>query len=260
MLKKIKYKNTAWVDLTNPSREEVSELTAEYDLPTLTEDELLHPSHRAKIDWTNDHLYLVLHFPLSENSLTEIDFLIGRDFLITVHYQAVPALMEFAQILDGGDHGKRKKEENFHAGHLFYYMIRELYNPLEENLESLQRKLRQIGDQIAAANETETVRGLAVINRQILDIRRSIEPQKEIFRLLGEVGLKLYGAQFSPYARALFAEQTHLSGLIKNNCEIFAELGQTNQSLLLIKTGRRLQLLIFLTAGCLAAIILSLIV
>lgn len=246
MIKQLKYKNVTWLDITAPTREEISDLTKKYSLHPVAAEELLAPSSRSKVDWYEDYIYLTLHFPTNSQTIVEIDFILGQDFVLTAHYEVVPPLAEFAQILDGNGNGK--KEKSFHAGHLFYYMIRELYSPLEAELDGANHKLKQIEEKIFSGREDSVVRDLSQINRQLLDIKWALKFHREVLSSLVSIGKEFYGEKFDHYLRAIVGEYERVAELVKNNREIFAELHNTNESLLVIKNNRVMRWLTMLVA------------
>jgi magnesium transporter len=241
MIKQLKYKNVTWIDITKPTREEVNNLTKQYNLHDVVSEELLSPSSRSKVDYYEDYIYLVLHFPLNKYAVSEIDFILGHDFVITTHADLIQPLAEFAQILDGGN--DNKKEKGFHAGHLFYYMLRELYGPLEVELDSINNKLKNIEEKIFAGQEAEMIKSLSQTNHQLLDIKWSLKFHREVLNSFASAGKDFYGEKFDYYLRAIVSEYEHVSELVKSNREIFAELHSTNESLLMIKNGLTMRVL-----------------
>lgn len=241
MIKQLKYKNVTWIDISKPTREEVNNLVKQYNLHDVVSDELLSPSSRSKVDYYEDYIYLVLHFPLNKYDVSEIDFILGQDFVITTHTDTIQPLAEFAQILDGGN--DNKKEKGFHAGHLFYYMLRELYGPLEVELDGINNKLKKIEEKIFAGQEAEMIKSLSQTNHQLLDIKWSLKFHREVLNSLAGVGKDFYGEKFDYYLRAIVSEYEHVAELVKSNREIFAELHSTNESLLMIKNGLTMRVL-----------------
>ena len=49
MTKQIKYKSLIWLDLTNPTKEEIASLPDNFKVHPLIKEELRHPSPRPKI-------------------------------------------------------------------------------------------------------------------------------------------------------------------------------------------------------------------
>ncbi|HRZ30539.1 MAG TPA: CorA family divalent cation transporter, partial [Candidatus Paceibacterota bacterium] len=241
MIKQLKYKNVTWIDIIKPTREEVENLAKKYKLHDVAVEEILNSSTRSKVDWYENNIYLALHFPVNKYDIAEIDFILGQDFIITTHTETIQPLAEFAQILDGGT--DNKKDKDFHAGHLFYYMMRELYDPLEIELDNINNKLKKIETKIFAGQEAEMIRSLSHANQQLLDIKWSLKFHREVLNSLASVAKDFYGNKFEHYLRSIISEYEHIDELVKSNREIFVELHNTNESLITIKNGITMRVL-----------------
>src|SRR3989344_2248311 len=132
MTLKYTYKNLTWIDLECPTQEELRKIMSEWSIHPLVAQELVGPSLRPKVELYPNFIYLILHFPVirRKNSKRlieqqEIDFIIGKNFIITSRYDAIDPLHQFAKlfevnsILDRGDMAE-------HAGLVFFYMVRVL--------------------------------------------------------------------------------------------------------------------------------------
>lgn len=246
MQRQIKYKNITWIDLETPTREEIEDLTNQHDLPVLVSHELRTPSARPKADLYDDFIYLVLHFPVSNffgnnhehrREIFEIDFILGKDYLITTHYQPIQQLNEFVEIFESNSTLSKKKETEIHAGMLFYYMIDQIYQSLEPGLEYLNDNLKRIEDKIFSGHESETVSVLAKLNRDFLDFKWALKAHRSILSSLDVAGRDFYGEKFGYYTRAIAGQYEKVWSMLENQRETFNELRSTNESLLSIKTN-----------------------
>ncbi|MFA6416026.1 MAG: magnesium transporter CorA family protein [Candidatus Paceibacterota bacterium] len=252
MLRQIKYKNITWVDIETPSRDEIEEISKQYDIPTLVAHELRVPSARPKADLYDDFIYLVLHFPVSNffgntadhhREIFEVDFILGKDFLITTHYQPVQQLNEFAEVFESNSALSKKKGSETHAGMLFYYMIDQIYESLEPGLEYLNDNLKRIEDKIFSGYESETVSVLAKLNRDFLDFKWALKAHRSILSSLDLAGRDFYGEKYGYYTRSIIGQYEKVWSMLENQRETFNELRSTNESLLSIKTNETMKVL-----------------
>jgi magnesium transporter len=82
-----------WLYIEKPSVDEVRFLDQRFNFHPLNLDDVLSRIQRPKIDEYEDHLFIVLHFPVfdKENRITkpsEVDIFIGENYLVTVHCSA----------------------------------------------------------------------------------------------------------------------------------------------------------------------------
>ena len=114
MLKKFRYKDITWIDLESPTEAEIAELGATYEIHPVVLTELDRPSARAKVDVYSDFIYLILHFPTPAGTDQEIDFIVGKNFIITTHYELVDSLNDFAKIFET-DFVLKKNHDKIHG-------------------------------------------------------------------------------------------------------------------------------------------------
>lgn len=238
MLKKFKYKEITWLDLESPTSEELAQIGQEWSIHPLVIQELAQASHRTKVDLYNDYLYLILHFPdiSGEHDHQEVDFVIGKNFIITAHYEPLNAVHDFSKIFET-DFEWKKGAEKIHAGFLFFYLMREMYASLEDGLRYANDKLKKVEKEVFAGHEREMVQTLSAINRELLDYRWSLKAHKEVLASLEIAGPEIFGNKFTYFLKAIIGEQEKLWDMLENLRETFTDLSDTNDSLLAIKTN-----------------------
>jgi magnesium transporter len=242
-----------WIDLESPSREEVRSIAEEFDIAPLVAEELLAPSMKPRAEFHANYAYVVMHFPALHHSHKtheqEIDFVIGRRFLITTHYDMVDPLHKFSKvfevnsILDQSLIGE-------HAGFIFYFMLKKLYRAVEHEVEYVKHDLHVIEEHIFSGHEISMVSAISRTARDLLNLRQTIEPHRELLHEIDEEGPKFFGTAFVPYLRSISNEYYRVHNHIMRNTEFLHELRETNNSLLTTKqneTMKRFTILAFTT-------------
>ena len=242
MITKHTHKKLTWIDVENPNPEEIRSLAVEYDINPLAANELLSPTLRPKVELHHNLIYIILHFPTfahtqeQHNTDQEIDFIIGKNFLITTHYKRVDTLYEFSKafevnsILDKSNLGD-------HAGFLFFYLIRQLYKFLEEELDSVTTDLKDIEAHIFKGDEKQMVFEISKVNRNLLNFRQATRPHQEVLTSFEVAGKKFFGEVFSYYLHAISGEYYKISNILESNRETLLGLRDTNDALLTTKTN-----------------------
>ena len=104
MLTRYVRENLVWIDCVSPTPAEVRGLMHEFGIDPLIAEELLLPSYKPKVEKRGDVIYVILHFPIMrsmhQTPEQEIDFLIGKNFLITTRYENVDPLHSFAKAFE----------------------------------------------------------------------------------------------------------------------------------------------------------------
>lgn len=252
MLRKFRYKEITWVDVESPTPEDLAELGRDYEIHPIVLAELTAPSERTKVDVYSDYLYLIFHFPLQPPQAPgtptapthhqELDVVLGKNFIVTTHYEAIHPLLDFAKIFES-DFALKKSTEKLHAGFIFFYIMREIYDALESNLQFVNNELRAVERKVFSGQEREVVETLTAINRELLDYRWSLKSHREILTSLEAAGTELFGAKFQYYLRAISGNHEKVWNAIENIRETFIDLRDTNDSLLAIKTNHTMKVL-----------------
>lgn len=225
-----------WIDLVAPTPSEVRALMKEFDLDPLIAEELLVPSFKPKVERRGDAMYVILHFPAmrtagsSARSEQEIDFLIGKHFLITTRYENIDPLHSFAKAFEVNSVLGRGGATN--GGHLFAAMTRKLYEALGNECDNLRRHLQDVEDRIFKGDERRMVIELSQTGRTIHDFRQSLAPHKEMLQSFEAVAGRFFGPEFSYYVRELIGGYERVGVALENLHDSLNELRATNDSLL----------------------------
>jgi len=254
MLTKIEHKKVTWAHLESPSAKEVDGLSKSFYIHPLIAEELISPTLRPKVDAYNDSIYLILHFPVYNpvsqiNLNCEIDFVIGKDFLITAQYGPLAPLEDFVKDIQAK---KEMREKNFskHAGILAFHIIKELYEFSLRQLDHLHVKINKTEENIFTGQEKKMVKKISFIKKEILDFRRTIYLHGTVLNSFEIHGIKFFNKDFGHYMGVLLGEYIKIKNLIESNKETIDSLYATNESLLTNKTNeimKTLTIMAFIT-------------
>lgn len=246
MISRYKYHDLVWVDLERPSHEEVRQVMEEFEIHPIVADELLTPSLRPKVDRYENFIYLILHFPAIRHSHTnssqEVDFIIGKKFIITVRYELLDPLHKFSKVFEVNSI-LNKSDLGEHAGYLFYYMIRKIYSSLGHELAIVGERLRDVEEKIFQGEEREMVIQLSAVHRDLLEFHRALRLHRGVLQSLGSTCEEFYGKDFRHYTDDIVGEYYKVEETLEDQKEILTELRSTNDSLLTTKTNETMKLL-----------------
>lgn len=238
-----------WIDIESPTKEEIHEIMDEYSIHPGVAEELLLPTMKPKIEFYEDrYIYLILHFPAFRHThkdnqqKQEVDFIIGRNFLITARYDTVDPLHKFAKMFEVNSI-LGKSGGNEHAGQLFFFMIKKLYRALEHELDYMGDVLGEIEGRIFEGKERDMVRELSNVSRDLLNFKKAVSLHKEILDTFETVGMKFFGQNFSHQLKSIIGEYYRIRDGIKINTDSLSELRETNNSLVSTKQNEVMKVL-----------------
>ncbi len=248
MIKQFRHKEITWIDVTSPTKEELAQLSKDYNIHSLVENEASSPSVKSRVDLYEDYLYLILHFPecktcigdykkyQAQETIREIDFILSKNFLITIHYESIQVLEEFSEIFEA-TFSKSNLRKNPHAGFLFFQILIQIYRSLDVDLNSITTELQKAQNNIFNGKEKEMIKVLANINEDLLDFSWALKGHDKILKSLSASLDTLFPDEFKVHNRSLRDTYWRIYGTVVNLREFFTELRTTNDSLLTIKTN-----------------------
>lgn len=209
----------------------------EFGIDPLIAEELLLPSFKPKVERRGDIIYVILHFPsldIRHRPEQEIDFVIGKNFLITTHYENIDPLHSFAQVFEV-DSVLGREGAASHGGHLFAFMAQNLYRALGLECEAVNRRLKEIEERVFNGDERKMVVELSHAGRTIHDFRQALAPHQEMLKSLEPSATRLFGAEFSYHVRAVVGAWERVEHTLAHLRDSLGELRETNNSLLSTK-------------------------
>jgi Mg2+ and Co2+ transporter CorA len=160
MYSRMEHEGLVWIDLESPTHDEAARIVEEFQIDPLVAEEILFTATKPRAEFYGDYAYLVLHFPALRHSHKtreqEIDFIVGKQFIITAHYDIIDPLHKFAKIFEVHSILDKDEKEG-HAGFLFFYMLKKLYKAVEHEVDYVRHELSVIEEHIFSDEQMEMV-------------------------------------------------------------------------------------------------------
>lgn len=251
MINRYQYKDAVWVDLIEPTQEEASEIMEEFGINPSVAQELTSPTFKSRAELHRDFIYLILHFPAFKHShkqeelAQEVDFVIGKDFLITARYDTIDAVEKFAKAIEVNSILDKTMEKNY-TGFIFFGIVQEIYRSLGNELDYIRDWLGKIEKDIFSGKEKEMVVSLSHASRTLLNFKKTTDFHKEVLESLDEIGKKIFDEHFSYHVHRLLDEYHKLKYVIRNSMDSVTEMRETNNSLVSTKQNEIMKILAIL--------------
>src|SRR5688500_10410851 len=169
---------TLWVDMVNPTPEETTLLNETFKLHPLSVEDARSALQFPKIETYPGYLYLVLHGIALKKGQTsfatrDIDFFLGRNYLITVHDGTSRSIARVKEVCD--QHERILSEGAVGLLHRIIDSMVDHYRPAIEELEDRIAKL----EEIAFSGKEDMVRQVLKLKRDLATLRRVLIPQRD---------------------------------------------------------------------------------
>jgi magnesium transporter len=170
---------TLWVDLAAPTDDEFRLLIDPFTFHPLAVEDARSALQFPKLEPYPGYLYLVLHGivlskGLGQLATRDVDFFLGRNYLVTVHDGQSRSIGRLRELCD--QHDRILSEGPVALLHRMVDGMVDNYRPAIEELESRLDKL----ESLAFTGQEHIVRQIIRLKRELGALRRVIMPQRDV--------------------------------------------------------------------------------
>ena len=180
---------TVWVDIEDieaANNSSVETMLREvFHFHALAIEDALKDTHIPKIDDWGNYLYLVVdtldfHPETDEVRLHELDFFLGKNFIVSYHNEAMEILERSRQHLEREPESRLR----FGAAHLLYRLLDELVADFLPAIEHLDNVIDEAQDEVFDVPTPGTLRKIFHVKRNALRLHRVVIPMREVLNRL----------------------------------------------------------------------------
>ncbi len=222
-----------WIDVTDITKKEEMLLQKEFDLHPVTAEDLFKQEVRIKLETFPNYLFCVFYGVKEKKNieLIELDFVLGKNFLITNHKNDIDSCSELKK-----DKEKLKavllKGSDF-VFHKILDMETDNYFPV---LGKIDEELETVEEEISWASKPEQLRKILALKTEISTIKKHVLPQREKISYLAKEGHRYISQEAMPYFRDIYDHSIRVSDAIEHYKEMITAafdlhmLGVTNST------------------------------
>ena len=193
----LEYGSLSWVNIERPGVAEMEYRKDRFSFHQLSLDDCLSVVQLPKLDEFDDHVFLVLHFPMFSREFritrpSEVDVFAGANYIVTVH-----------------------------AGNL--RPLTKLFDDCFPILNKLIAKVNETEERVFDACGQKVVREMAELRRDILSYRRLVRPQIELLEAMEvrqfqflKVDQDIYFGDLADHVRRIWSELEDLKDVVES--------------------------------------------
>jgi magnesium transporter len=189
-----------WVDVVDPQEALVARIGASLGLHPLVAEDIVERNQRAKIEFTDETLHLVMFAMLYDGTaeLSEMDFVLGERFLLSVHEPGwQPERVKGLRLGAGAALAQGPDE-------LLWILADAVVDDYFPILDRLDDELDRIQDDVVDRADRTTLQHLFNVKRELIMLRRSIAPTRETIGQLSNRQIALIRPERVVYFRDLY--------------------------------------------------------
>jgi magnesium transporter len=211
-----------WVDLEDPSEEEMVLLETVFHFHTLTIEDCIHSRSFPKIDVFESHLFLVVHGILLDREKRDfanspVNLFLGRNYLVTQHPLPVRSIRSTKALLGKSD-SVIARGPDFLMHTILDFLV-DNYQPILDEMDEI---IDEIEHRIVEHPEQEVLHDILSFKRTLQRMRRISSYQKEILNRLSREDFEVIDPKLHIYFRDVFDHLVRVTDLADSYKEVLA--------------------------------------
>lgn len=236
-MQKVTHENIEWLSIKSPTKEDINRIKENFNFHPLILKELSIPTRHSKINFYDDHFFLIFHFPIFNKKEKivnpfEIDIVATKEKILTIQYGGRHEELEklFQEITNSEDIQKELMSRG--TGFLIYKILERLFDSLFVQVDETTKKVDAVEKKLSKNLDDDMTKELSALRNETLDFQRAIKPNSTILKILYEKGVDFWGIEIAPYLTDLENINERVFELINSELETLGIIYETNQSLL----------------------------
>jgi len=245
-----------WVDFENPTPEEVQKiLVGVFHFHPLSIEDCVTVNSSPKVeeytpkegDLFTPYLFMVIHtvdYNRQNGKLatSELDFFLGKNFLVTYHQQPVrPVSVIEERCAQGAMQIARAPDR---VAHSLLDMLVDGYQPA---LDNLALEIADVEENVLHDPGKQTFNHILQLKKKVLNLRQIISPQSEILARFATGEFKLIRPQLVPYFRDVYDALRRIHELAQTYTDSLTGILQVYLNMSSNQTGEVVKLLTLIT-------------
>lgn len=251
-----------WTNIDSLTKVEIERLQEDYkQFHPLAIEDCLSLLERPKLDDYEDHLFIVMQFPLWDQSkrLTrsgEVDIFVGQDFVVTVHDGRLKPLNTLFENLRNNEE-LREECLSQGGGRMMHLIVDRLTDYLFPIISKVNTSIHAIEEEIFSEELSEIVQEISVVRRDIISLRRIVRPQVALVANLEKINRPFIRDELDDYFGDILDHMIKVRDILDENAEVIAGLADTAATLSSHRTNEVMRILTVISVVILPMTLIS---
>src|ERR1700750_842656 len=236
-----------WINIERPRAVDMAWLEEHFDFHPLDYEDVRSRNQRPKVDEYDDYLFIVLHFPrydktVSRLNAAEVDIFVGADYLITLPNEP---LQPISYLFDRCRANEEFRDSIYSKGpgYLLYKIVDDSVDASFPMLAKMGNKLERIEEEIFEGKGEEVVRDISNVKQEIINFRKVVRPQRTAFRDLERNKARYIAEDLDIYFEDIIDASERVWDMLENYKEVVEGLEATNESAIAHRTNETFRVL-----------------
>lgn len=216
--------NIVWVDANDPTGDDFAELAQEFNFHPLAIEDCQVAHQRPKIEEYQNCYFIVLYEAelvelegVQELQLRELNFFLGKNFLVTAHSKPIKAVAEAEKLWLSWADGNEQQ-----TALLAYLLIDRIVDEYMSLLDELSDRIDELEDRIFGNFQSESLQEVFRLKKQLLYLRRVITPLRDVFNKLLRRELPIFTRETLIYWQDVYDNLNRVAEMIDTLRDLLA--------------------------------------
>ncbi len=202
----------AWIDLEEPTDEELRLLEDPFGFHPLAIEDCITPEHQPKIDDFGPYLFMIFrgidfNEPVDELHTTKLAAFLGPDYLVTYHRRPMRSVNAVL-----GKYRHAKSAAPFRSiDYLLYEILDHLVEFYFPVLDRIEDEIDRIEEALLDKCGPDTLESILQTKREVAGVKRAITPHRELFSRIARGEFEEIGPQVAVFYRDLYDSTARLA-------------------------------------------------
>jgi Mg2+ and Co2+ transporters len=226
---------SVWIDLSGPSQAQVEQVGAALSLHPLIVEDVMEGNQRAKLEMTDGVVHIVLfHLEYEDRVVaSELDMVLGRGFLLTVHGEGWDP--HASGHLAAGTEAILKHGPD----HLLWALCDDIVDGYFPFSDELGNAIDEVQDEVMRQATPQILERVFDLKRQLIEVRRSISPVREVFNQLTNRDVPMIDESEIVYFRDVYDHLIRLT----DELDMYRELASATLDVYLTQVNNNLSVI-----------------
>jgi magnesium transporter len=200
-----------WVDLAAPRPDEARVLSDVFRFHPLSIEDALSEIHSPKVEQYPGYLYLILHgidFDRAEREFAtrDVDFFLGRNYLVTVHDGRSRSIAKLRTICDEHEHVLAEG-----SAAVMHRIVDSMVDNYRPEIDALEEEIDKLEEDAIVGQQPDLMSSILAVKRDLASLRRVVIPQRDVVGRLARREFPLINDEITYRFRDVYDQFVRLS-------------------------------------------------
>lgn len=208
-----------WLDVNKPTEADLTWLEQTYHFHPLAIEDCRNFNQRAKVESYDGYLFLSLVTAIRDAEDIhphEVEVFLGPDYLITVHREELPALVELPDRMNANSLVKA------HPDFLLWMVVDRMVDVYFPLLDEMEDEIDGLEDQILENATQATLQRIYALKRELVTLRKITAPMRDVMNALAGTRYPLVNEHTAFYFRDAYDHLTRIYDLIETSRDLLS--------------------------------------